>query len=237
MKKIDSGRLIEHIEEAQNWLDKAKTQYSGANQLRGELNLNLAQAEVRYAWELSRHQGVLMNNKPVAGRKRIYFIPAAAAGIIILSLIFGWQARKASFSPEIAHSKPLTGGVGLTKVEPAPTPDKSVLTVKPDLSAQTVGRRPEAALAVNQEPTPTVPAEEKILSPRPVSTVKLEVGTTRNTTSVIAEAAKKENNEADIAEIDPRVGVNQPKTQPVSNLTIDEEALTQEASRSLRNGK
>ena len=50
MAKLDSEKLLDHIEEAKDWLDKAKDEYNKANPVRGGLILNLAQAEVRHAW-------------------------------------------------------------------------------------------------------------------------------------------------------------------------------------------
>ena len=59
MKENQASQLIAHIEEAEDWLHKARAEFHQSNPIRGELILNLAQAEVKHAWELSRRQFVL----------------------------------------------------------------------------------------------------------------------------------------------------------------------------------
>ena len=90
MEKINSEKLIERIEEAKDWLDKAKDEYSKSNPARGGLILNLAQAEVKHAWELSHYQFVSKSvQKPNRNRKLRYFIPVAASFVLLAGLVVG----------------------------------------------------------------------------------------------------------------------------------------------------
>lgn len=84
-------KLVENIDHAKNWLDKAKEEFNDSNSVRGELHLSLAQAEVKRAWELSREQCVsTLQELPTAtggraSRKSSLLLPLAAGfGIFLL---------------------------------------------------------------------------------------------------------------------------------------------------------
>ena len=49
-----SEKIIEHVQFAKGWLDRAEEEYSQEKILEAELTLSLAEAEVRHAWETSR---------------------------------------------------------------------------------------------------------------------------------------------------------------------------------------
>ena len=90
MEKFNSEKLIERIEDAKSWLDKAKDEYSKSNPTRGGLILNLAQAEVKYAWELSHHQFVSKSVQQLSRKsKSRYFIPVAASFALLTALVIG----------------------------------------------------------------------------------------------------------------------------------------------------
>jgi len=69
--------VMHHIQDAESWLSRAKTDYLAANDIRGELDLSLAQAEVRYAWELSRGKTEVAA-LPRRNRRRGWWLPVAA---------------------------------------------------------------------------------------------------------------------------------------------------------------
>lgn len=55
MKKISpKHRILDHINNVRDWLNRAEGDYQAGASLRGEMNLNLAQAELKKAWEESR---------------------------------------------------------------------------------------------------------------------------------------------------------------------------------------
>lgn len=79
-----SNQLLQYIEDAKTWLDKAEDEFNNANSTRGELILSLAQAEVKHAWELSRGQYVSSDEKKIPVRRMTLLIPMAAGLSILL---------------------------------------------------------------------------------------------------------------------------------------------------------
>lgn len=53
-------KLLEHLDYARDWLNEAESEFKSGNFIQGELNLSLAQAEIKRAWEESQ-----MNRKIV----------------------------------------------------------------------------------------------------------------------------------------------------------------------------
>ncbi|HEX3048757.1 MAG TPA: hypothetical protein VHY08_28675, partial [Bacillota bacterium] len=93
----DSGKLVKHIDEAKDWLDKAKQEYTESNPIRGEMILNLAQAEIKYAWELSHVRSVSHNNDPdkprVLNLRSKLVLPIAATILVVLAASLVWFMR------------------------------------------------------------------------------------------------------------------------------------------------
>jgi hypothetical protein len=222
MEKTESGVLIEHIEEAKDWLDKAKDEYSQANNLRGEMILNLAQAEVKHAWELSRHHFV-SNNITAFDKKKTYplfrngyILPAAASIIILLGVIISARMVKINNDSRILANLPTPSSI---KIETAKAEQKGPLV------------KQEAV-----EPSKTVSRVE------PVKPLVQQGSEIKKSTPVTAVAANLTNSTA-VEEVGQRdrqelkTNTTSSRLQSVSVLSIDEDALTKEASHSLRSGK
>jgi hypothetical protein len=264
MKKIDS-QVITHIEEAKNWLDEAKDDYIQSNNIHGDLNLNLAQAEVKCAWELSHNQNVKhiidqAIQSQSTGRMKYYF-PVAAASVLILSflgvgLYWGTGMLKPNLTAKTDNIKP-------TRQAPAKIAvidvrenqmvsdtsgkendrDKDLANRQQNVA---VRKRNLPAVAQNLKTRPSVKAivavEPKVI---PVNKEKPSVKVSRNSTEnaltpvsviepvreirEIIETKSEPEKPREMAQVQPK-----PALVP---LLIDEEALTKEASYSLRNGK
>ena len=240
MKTTDSGKLFEHIEEAKGWLDKAKEQME-TNPVHGELILNLAQAEVKCAWELTHQQNVSTNIKKIPNKiqkKRNYYIPAAAASIIIISgLIFGLQFGKVSKPETPGIAKSLSGQdnktdnyVQNTVQSPKPLVNTPVIAEskeKPNLNRKPLAivKSEPAEVTSNIEATKA----EVVIESTPVVSSNVSVRTTENQKEVAVNSKNESETE--------RTEQNPGRVKPVSQISIDVEALTQEASQTLRKGK
>ena len=235
MSDMDSGRLLAHIDEAKNWLDKAKEEYKGSNRIRGDLHLNLAQAEVKCAWELSRRSDVtkidaLRQTDQPSWRQR-YILPAAAvllAGMMVgAALYWQWKQSSEMQSDSIAMETEVTETVKSESVVPT-------VQSQPVASSQVI---PEAAVShpvsVKSETAAVKtakvekPAESKVDEKREPS-----IETPRNPSENIVPVATHAIGGGRV-ESSSVAG----KIQPVSSFVIDEEALTRKASKSLRLGK
>lgn len=209
--QFKSEKLMEHIEDAKDWLDKAKEYYQQANPTHAEMILNLAQAEVRHAWELSRARYVLKGETPIPKRKfNHYFIAAAASILVLLSVIFGYRQREinkylASIFNPAARNIYVDSGPKPAETKEAPT----VLEVE---SANQVRGDSENLI----EPVSRPVESEGIIEPRD--------------SAIIAGDAELKRSDSEGIQ-------NTVRLRQVSQFAIDEDALTQEASRSLRNGK
>lgn len=275
MSTIDSGKtkVIAHIDDAKGWLDEAREEYLQSNRIQGELNLNLAQAEVKYAWELSRNQNVIPNNQPlVLKRPNYYYRAAVAASIVILlglasMLYFGARPEKpGSLVAKVRHEKhqateavlpvkqpELTKnelGIASTvsevesgkKAGPSQAQIKRELQLEqgrkdspPNPPVKTVKTEVVAAGKMSVPKKPLVPREKEPANSAttnkvvPVSNAEKGSRTPGANAIVLENVPEREAREA--------TGV-QTQTKPAAiSLVIDEEALTKEASYSLRNGK
>lgn len=238
MRDMDSGRLLAHIDEAKNWLDKAKEEYSGSNRIRGDLHLNLAQAEVKCAWELSRQSDVLnidairQTSQP-SWRQR-YILPAAAvlmAGLMIGG-IFYLQSQR-SFGVKNDSIAQQTEVAETIKPQPVTLTAPAAQT-PPMASAQSVPET-EVSRPVPVKPDPPVVKVSKVdqSDESKVDEVKYHsVEMPRNPTEGIVPVAANAiaGGRTDSSSVAGKI-------HPVSSFTIDEEALTKEASKSLRLGK
>ncbi len=207
-KKLESQKLIEHIEDAKGWLDKAKDYYRQANPTHAEMTLNLAQAEVKHAWELSRERYV--SNKQTTHSKRKFnnLIAVAASILVFFGLVFGFQ--KSDLNKYLAS---------IFK-----TVDKSGFIDSDSKLA-----------AINNQKVMEID-DSKVVKPdlkksvEPVSRIKTDEQTELQPTATVAAETKLERAEPENIQTQTRV-------RQVSHFAIDEEALTKEASHSLRNGK
>ena len=82
-------KILGHLQFARHWLKEAEADFSRNDNLRGELNLALVEAEVRHAWELSagKVQGEKIQPKP----RQVWFW-SPVAGILITLLFIGQLA-------------------------------------------------------------------------------------------------------------------------------------------------
>ena len=208
--QFKSEKLMEHIEDAKDWLDKAKEYYQQANPTHAEMILNLAQAEVRHAWELSRARYVLKEETLIPKRKFNYYIAAAASILVLLSVIFGYRQGGINkyvasiFNPATKNSYVDSGS------KPAETEDaQTVLEVEG--ANQTRGESENLI-----EPVSHPVESERTIEPGDSATIAGDTKLKRSDSEGIQ---------------------NTVRIRQVSQFAIDEDALTQEASRSLRNGK
>jgi hypothetical protein len=261
-KKSDSNKVLSHIDEAKNWLDEAKEGYTQSNRVRGEINLNLAQAEVKYAWELSRRQNVTQHDQAVPALQVKKYLPAVAAAIFILVGLAGgiyWRiggvktdtpvltaknknipVKEAQLTQTVNQTTPVVEhivkavaeGSGNSVANRSLIATKKTKTVR--TSVQTVAlakSKPEnVKTEVIKNIKTVVKADETKLSVMPTAVEKAEktmatdVGTTESQESKNVASIKRDfvPNTAKLS---------------VASLVIDEEALTKEASYSLKNGK
>ena len=225
-KRCDSGNLLQHIDDAKVWLEKAKTEYKQANPLQGELILNLAQAEVKYAWELSRKRCVAKDKGDKNGSRLKFYLPLAAS-FVLISGVFLWQ---------FGHKGPNSGGTltarnlkpGVTAGTPLPgTASPAVTSVAPGTPPPVLPQTQSDKVAVNEgtvkEPADTTEPDRisQTLTSATGSKPVRQPDTVVKTRNQIPDTANQV----------------QSNLQPVTEFSIDEEALTKEASRSLRSGK
>jgi hypothetical protein len=215
MENTNAHKMIEHIEEAKDWLDKAKTEYSNLNPARGGLILNLAHAEVKHAWELSNQQCVSKNIPQLRRNSKLkYMIPVAACLALFGGLLIG--ARMIGFYPatdKLKANQPVvgsatTGSKVLKTVDSAKTQPNSTLAEPNSTEVIALGNQPAPLAAPAQTPSVVKPAADSI----------------RNTDSVLGRAGTE-------------VIQKKPALKAVSKFAIDEDALAKEASHSLRIGK
>lgn len=222
----DSGNLLQHIDDAKEWLEQAKAQYKQANPLQGELILNLAQAEVKYAWELSRKRYVakVKGNK---NRSRLKFYLPLAASLVMISGVFLWQ---------FGHKGPDSDGIlaardsqpEITAETPLPrTASPAVRSVAPETPAPDLPQIGSDQSAVNDG---IAKRSTDTTEPDRISRT-LTSGAGSKPVRQQGAAAETRNQLPDTAD---QVQAN---LQPVTEFFIDEEALTKEASRSLKIGK
>ncbi len=230
MDKLNSGVLIEHIEEAKDWLDKAKNEYSQSNPTRGEIILNLAQAEVKHAWELSRRETVKNNvtakieKKPLGNFKKGYLVPIAASILLFAAILFNVKMGKNNIATQNLATHPT---VKTNPVIQEPTRNVATKEIPEQIVEKPVA---PVAVAANPKPQPPIVKAPELsgsgTQPKvaPVAIAKVE------TVAESPELTRREQPATVVVTTRTRV-------QPVTQLTIDEDALTREASRSLRSGK
>ncbi len=221
MEKTKADKLIDKIENAKDWLEKAKDEYKNSNPERAGLILNLAQAEVKHAWELSHEQSVSktvtpFQRKPARRSNLKYIIPIAASLVLVAGL--GVGARLSGlFSPAL-KSKNLSLA---QQMKPG--------AILPNQEIATVGKTPPSVAELKTTDQDDAVAQTELAAgnppvAQPVEDTKLHNKQVRYADSM-AERAKTS------------VVDSKPALKAVSRLSIDEDALTKEASHSLRIGK
>ncbi len=219
MEKVDNQKVLDHIDGAKDWLDKAKAEYDSANPVGGELILNLAGAEIKYARELSCSRYVVTEKRipkrAGSGDFRKTALPIAASVILLLGVVFwlqtgGWNTSK---------------NLSALQKSAAPVSNEPKTVVK-----NNSGNTTEKVSAVNEQPDNLQSENETILEKSVSESWKTSSERERTVSNSGNTAIANQNRVADKT-------ATQPKLQPVSQLSIDEEALTKEASHSLRNGK
>ena len=214
MSNFDSEKLIERIEEAKDWLEKAKDEYSKSNPVRGGIILNLAQAEVKHAWELSHHQFVSKSVQRATSKNYIkYWIPVAASIVLFIGLFVGVQAGKKGIAPELISVKDSSGKItGINHIERVD--DKAVNENYPSEVLNL-----NSAVKISEEQSEKAKKED----------IQLVANESMNSTKKQAET-QPEHKKQEVISVKSSI-------KPVSQFSFDEEALTKEASHSLRNGK
>lgn len=101
-------RMKKRFQLIQNWLKEAEKDYEKNKKTEGELNLLLAQAEVRRAWELScQEQSSPENLSPGTAKKGLSFYPKLG-GVLCLSVFLSvflafqfYPSAKTAPSPQV----------------------------------------------------------------------------------------------------------------------------------------
>ena len=263
MDKNHPAILIEHIEEAKDWLDKAKSEYTQANPTRGEIILNLAQAEVKHAWELSRNQSVKTTiaadvpQKLSFDRKKRYWLPMAASIIVLIGMIFSIKMGKVEHGtrnlaimpkPLLSTTKKMANHPASSLKEEKSLPNQ-LASQQPSTSKRlameiskqvTLAERkpmiskhePQQRLPIMADSTPILP--QATVEPEGKTKVA-QVEASKNEKVVISETTPTREHLTNSVPVSNQT--NQTRIKPVAQFSIDEEALTREASHSLRNGK
>lgn len=220
MSQLDPKQMVTHLDEAKNWIDKAKEEYVESNAIRGDLNLNLAQAEMKYAWELSR--GVNVSKSDVAASDKFQqikrLLPVAAAFIlVVMGVVFSLQGRipaNQQLAADIRKDIPLAV-VETDDVNPEQASKiksvKSLPIVAADASTQQ--RLKDEVISGSIPGQGTVAVTESVISKKRAA---IEEGKTEKIIDVLNTPTRE---------------------QPVSVMIIDEEELVREAYKSLRFGK
>jgi hypothetical protein len=209
MKQLEPQKLIEHIEDAKGWLDKAKDYYRQSNPVHAEMTLNLAQAEVKHAWELSRGRYVSNKQTTFVKRKFNHLITVAASILVFFGLVFGFQK---------GHLNKHLAGIFNQK--------EQKVYIGSDQKSKTI--------SVNDD--------QKVLEVESVKEIQPELKNSIEPVSRVAETDEQNQLEAAVVaenklERSKPENIKSQRPRQVSQFAIDEEALTREASHSLRNGK
>jgi hypothetical protein len=225
MNNNHSGPVMQSIEDATNWLSKAKDEFGQDNLIRGELNLNLAQAEVKHAWELSRQQSVPLNSQGSLKKKRNHSWLLPAAAVFVLMGITGFLL------------------INRTENRREPVQRNTMIFVTKDSRNKPVVIQPVPFVQPVKKDIQPLPKENKeiIVKNNPVKIDKSKVDNKTKLVSTVNLVRKEQAPPKVIAELPAEiretVKQNTSKIQPVSEMTINEEDLTTMASNSLRNGR
>lgn len=202
--------VLTHIQDAESWLSKARTNYLANNRVRGELDLSLAQAETKYAWELSRGSSLTrpdvrdLRGASRPGGLQRWWLPLAAclglglAAAVVLPLFQGLQradmVKNQPEEPAVQEQRTLSAdaGKGSEAKQGSEAKRDEPSKVKP---AETMARIPE------RDPEPTASALPAPAAPSPAPADAAE--------AVTPEAA------------DPRPGTDLKPASTGQNLGVD----------------
>ncbi len=222
MEKTKADKLIDKIENAKDWLEKAKDEYKNSNPERAGLILNLAQAEVKHAWELSHEQSVSKTVTPFHGKPERrsnlkYIIPIAASLVLVAGLGVGVRLS-GLFSPalkskNVSLAQEINSGATL--------PNQEIATVSKASS-------PSLTELKTTDKDDVVTQTDLTASNPPVD--QTATGIKANNKQVRYADSIPERAKTSVVD-------SKPALKAVSRLSIDEDALTKEASHSLRIGK
>ena len=109
-------KILGHLQFARHWLKEAEADFSRNDNLRGELNLALVEAEVRHAWELSagKVQGEKIQPKP----RQVWFWSPVAG--ILITLLFIGQLAPADMPQEEVPAATSAAEQQAAQVQPEP---------------------------------------------------------------------------------------------------------------------
>ena len=155
--------VLLHIKDAEAWLARAKSHYQKAAPVRGELDLSLAQAEVRYAWELSRRKRMAGKtgeriHPPVPLFRRLGRVMVTV--VVFLGLVFScgrfWrqvEGRRASAPTGLPCS-------GIPEVTGIKQPTAKTGAFFPATKETATRSKPPGLAQKNDGPRPSVPGEK-----------------------------------------------------------------------------
>jgi hypothetical protein len=236
----NSNRLLQYIEDAKTWLNKAEKEFSDSNSVRGELILSLAQAEVKHAWELSRGQCVSSKEKKVPVRKMSLMIPMAAGFSILLigSGIFFmvklWQPGPApEGNSQLAVHSNLPVHQTVPVIRKTVSEPVNLSPTKP--STRISALKPVSKPTVVKNVHDKVPVKESSATEQPVTVKNSPTGLKED--KVIAEAVKPHVEETVHSEpVIQEAAAIQKQPKPALQLPVEDD-LTNMATHSLKNGR
>lgn len=142
-----SEKIIEHVQFAKGWLERAEEEYSQEKILEAELTLSLAEAEVRHAWETSRGSEISVNSRMTRlWRQRLLAILVVGLAVAIGYLI---ATRNSGYpTPALIWEQPVFPGSWQSQVEFNLVVREEPFRTEPELSEPVVVEEPQAALVV-----------------------------------------------------------------------------------------
>ena len=140
-------KILGHLQFARHWLKEAEADFSRNDNLRGELNLALVEAEVRHAWELSA--GKVQAEKIQPKPRQVWFWSPVAG--ILITLLFIGQLAPADMPQEEVPAATSAAEQQAAQVQPEPVQVSSRKTSPPQETA--VGDVPAVP---QQQETPAV---------------------------------------------------------------------------------
>ncbi len=144
--------VIRRIGFAEGWLRRAKGNYRMGQVVRGELNLSLAEAEIRHAWELSR---ALPREGLYPQGLRGFLAMAALAGMLVLITAFLGSGLVPALPGTSTGKTSLTSPPGRPVITfPQPVGD---LLKEIDLPAPAVEGEHTSGKVISQRSGPMVP--------------------------------------------------------------------------------
>lgn len=179
MSRPKTEQVISHIEDAQSWLARAKEDYRSAEHIRGELNLSLAQAEVKYAWELSRRPAAAAAPTKLRRARVRWGLPMAAClGLVLLAVVLASRLIVPSSSMEGPVARRAAPAIGR---EPRPhsqsNPPADTPVRRAPARASIVPEAGEAATPPASVETPAMRDPEiSAPSPTPVDAAQVHPG-------------------------------------------------------------